>query len=82
MSSFLCRKNSKEKIYDIEFGFCKVRLSFRPEQLYLVVIKGFGQDPLMLLTNVEMRKNRSVLTWAVDAYLTRWRVEETIRYIR
>ena len=72
----------KEKIYDIEFGFCKVRLPFRPEQLYLVVIKGFGQDPLMLLTNVEMRKNRSVLTWAVDAYLTRWRVEETIRYIK
>ena len=72
----------KEKSYCLEFGFLKVRLPFRPEQLYLVVIRGFGEEPLMLLTNVEMKKKRSVLTWAVDAYLTRWKVEETIRYIK
>jgi len=72
----------KERSYSIEFGFLKVCLPSRPEQLYLVVIKGFGQDSLMLLTNVRMEKKRAVLSWALDAYLTRWRVEETIRYIK
>lgn len=72
----------REKTYLIEYGFLKVRLPFRSEQLYMVVVKGFGQEPLMLLTNVPMRKRRSVLWWAVEAYLTRWRVEETIRFIK
>ena len=72
----------KEKHYYIEFGFRKVQLPHRSERLYLVVVKGFGEEPLMLLSNVEMRKKRSVLWWALDAYLTRWRVEETIRYIK
>jgi hypothetical protein len=75
-------QKGKEKQYYIEFGFRKVQLPHRSERLYLVVVKGFGEEPLMLLSNVEMRKKRSVLWWALDAYLTRWRVEETIRYIK
>lgn len=72
----------REKSYTVEYGFLKVRLPFRSQQLYMVVVKGFGQKPLMLLTNVPMRKRRSILWWAVEAYLTRWRVEETIRFIK
>ena len=72
----------KEKCYCLEVGFLNVRLPFRPEQLFLVVIRGFGDEPMMLLTNVEMKKKRSVLAWALDVCLTRWKVEETIRYIR
>jgi hypothetical protein len=75
-------EKGREKTYLIEYGFLKVRLPFRSEQLYMVVVKGFGQEPLMLLTNVPMRKRRSVLWRAVEAYLTRWRVEETIRFIK
>lgn len=75
-------KNGKEKVYIIEFGFKKVKLPGRSEQLYLVVAKGFGAKPMMLLTNVKMRKNRKVLWWMVQAYLTRWRVEDTIRFIK
>jgi len=71
-----------EKSYGVEYGFLRVRLPFRSEHLYLVVAKGFGQKPLMLLTDVPMRKRRSLLWWAVEAYLTRWRVEETIRFIK
>ncbi|MFH1891872.1 MAG: transposase [Candidatus Zixiibacteriota bacterium] len=29
-----------------------------------------------------MRKNRDVLSWVVTSYHTRWRVEETIRFIK
>lgn len=72
----------REKNYHLEYGFRKVRLPWRTEQLYMVVVKGFGETPMMLLTNVKMRKKRSLLWWAVQAYITRWRVEETIRFIK
>ena len=78
----LKEQQGKEKQYYIEFGFRKVQLPHRCEPLYLVVVKGFGEEPLMLLTTVPMRKKRSLLWWAVEAYLTRWRIEETIRYIK
>lgn len=51
----------KQKHYYIEFGFRKVRLPHRAERLYLVVVKGFGEEPLRLLTTVTMGKKRSVL---------------------
>jgi len=76
-------KDGKEKAYFIQFGFVPVRLPEHPErQLWLVVVRGFGQKPLMLLTTEPMRRNRKVLWWIVQAYLTRWRVEDTIRFIK
>ena len=50
--------------------------------LWLVVVRGLGETPMMLLTNLSLRKNRKVLWWVVSAYLTRWRVEEAIRFIK
>ena len=76
-------KDGKEKAYHIQFGFAPVRLPEHPKrQLWLVVVKGFGQKPLMLLTTEPMRRSRRVLWWIVQAYLTRWRVEDTIRFIK
>ncbi len=76
-------KEGEEKTYFIDFGFLPVRLPECPERpLWLVVIKGFGKKPLMILTTEPMRRNRNVLWWAVEAYLTRWKVEDTIRFIK
>lgn len=50
--------------------------------LWLVVVRGLGAEPMMLLTNLPLRKKRSVLWWVVAAYLTRWRVEEAIRFTK
>ena len=50
--------------------------------MYLLVIKGFGVKPLILLTTIELRKKRSLLWWVLESYLTRWRIEETIRFIK
>lgn len=36
----------------------------------------------MLLTTEPMSRNRKNLWWVVQAYLTRWRVEDTIRFIK
>ena len=58
----------KEKVYHLEFGYRfatlttsrKVKLPGHKEQLYLVV-KGFGEEPLMILTNVEIKRSRRSL---------------------
>lgn len=82
-ATIIKEKKGEEKTYSIEFGFVPVRLPEWPERsLWLVVVKGFGKTPLMLLTTEPMRRNRKVLWWAVEAYITRWRVEETIRFIK
>jgi hypothetical protein len=82
-STIIKEKDGKEKAYSIEYGYTPVRLpEWRERPLFLVVVKGFGTKPLMLLTTEPMRRNRNILWWAVEAYLTRWRVEDTIRFIK
>ena len=44
------------------------------------MVKGFGQDPLMLLTNLALRRSRKLLWRMVKRYLRRWSIEETIRF--
>jgi len=79
----LKEKDGEEKAYFIHFGCVPVRLPECPERpLWLVLVKGFGKEPMMLLTTEPMRRSRKVLWWAVEAYLTRWRVEDTIRFIK
>jgi hypothetical protein len=72
----------EEKAYSISYGFRKVKLPGRKERLYMVVVKGFGSEPMMLLTTEEVRKKRQRLWWFVEAYITRWRIEETIRFVK
>jgi hypothetical protein len=36
----------------------------------------------MLLTNVPLKKTRKSLWWAVQSYMTRWTIGETIRFIK
>ena len=54
----------------------------RKEPLFLVVVKGFGRDPMMLLTTQKLQKNRQCLWWIIQAYLIRWKIEETIRFVK
>lgn len=70
----------KERVFHIHFGFRKVFLPGRKEQLYLLVVKGIGDDPLMLLTNIALRRSRKVLWKMVKRYFRRWAIEETIRF--
>ncbi len=68
------QKNGQDQI----IGKRCVRLPERPNQLlWLVVVHGYGEKPLMLLT----KKNKAA--WEiVEAYLVRWRIEETIRFAK
>lgn len=75
-------EKGEEKAYTVDYGFRKVKLPGRRKLLYLVVVKGFGSDPMMLLTTEEVWKSRKRLWWFVEAYITRWRIEETIRFVK
>lgn len=72
----------KEEAYNLEYGFRKIKLPECEKQLYLLIIKGFGVKPLILLTTIELRRKRSLLWLVLESYLTRWRIEETIRFIK
>ena len=72
----------KENIYHLKFGFKKVYFPGRDEQLGLLVVKGFGQTPMMLLTTEPVRRSQKVLWHLIKAYMRRWAIEETIRFIK
>jgi hypothetical protein len=75
-------KDGKERTYELTFGYRRVRLPNRKEPLYLLVVKGFGDKPLMLLTTIALRKSFKFLWHILRAYLKRWAIEEVIRYIK
>ncbi|MGH7868305.1 MAG: transposase [Candidatus Dormibacteraceae bacterium] len=76
-------QDGKEKTYELRYGAEPIHLSGRPEQLWLVVVAGFGEAPLMLLTDLPIAaKDSQSLWWIVQIYLTRWKIEETFRCIK
>ena len=75
--------HGKECDVPISFGAMPVRLPMHPEkELHLVVVKGFGQDPMMLLTSLPVDGTFKSQWRIVEGYLSRWRIEETIRFVK
>ena len=75
--------HGKECNTQISFGSMPVRLPNYPEKaLHMVVVKGFGQDPMMLLTSLPVSESFESMWTIVNGYLTRWRIEETIRFVK
>ena len=76
-------EEGKEKVYNIQYGYLPVRLPIHCKTpLWLLVVKGFGAKPLMLLTTEPLRRNRKVLRGILLSYIKRWSIEETIRFIK
>jgi hypothetical protein len=80
--TLIWEKRENETAYDISFGFCRVYLPDIPLPLGLVVVRGFGEEPMMLLTNLPLKKNRRILLRIVKSYITRWGIEEAIRFVK
>ena len=71
-------QDGQEKVYDLRYGAEPIRLPGRSEQLWLVVIAGFGEAPLMLLTNlpVTAKDSQSLVDRAnLPDALENWRVQ-------
>jgi hypothetical protein len=72
----------QEKVYELRYGAEPFRLPGREEELTLVVVAGFGKEPLLLLTNLLRVRDSPALWGIVQIYLTRWKIEETFRFIK
>jgi len=49
----------------------------------MVVVAGFGEKSLVLLTNLVSRARDSEALWRiVEIYLTKWKIEETFRFLK
>ena len=78
------KSHGRELEVPIEYGSLPVRLPDHPGvALRLVVVKWPGSEkPMMLLTTLRAARSRRSLQQVVEGYLTRWRVEETIRFVK
>jgi len=76
-------KHGKEQRYRISYGYVQVRLPDKQKvPLYMLVVKGLGEKPMMLLTTLSLNRNRRVLRNILQSYIKRWSIEETIRYLK
>lgn len=77
-------EDGRVKDYTIEYGALTVSIPDDPDKWYtLVVIKGYGKHPMLLLTNQEVNNNNhKELYNIIQMYLTRWKCDECFRYIK
>jgi hypothetical protein len=80
-TTIIREEGAKERVYHLGFGGTTVRLPGSKKPLSLMVVWGFGQKPLMLLSTLP-RGSRKRAWRIVQSYLARWRVEETIRFMK
>lgn len=64
----------------LTLGRATVHLAWHPAPLTLVVVKGYGEKPMMLLTNLDITEKGP--DWILEIYLTRWKCEESYRFIK
>ena len=75
-------KKNKEKIYELELGYRPVKFPEWDKRLNLVVIRGFGKKPMMLLTSLSLTRSRKSLLRILESYIRRWDIEEQIRFMK
>ena len=82
--SVMFKSHNKVHNVRVKYGSMPVRLPIRPDaDLHLVVVKWpGGEKPMMLLTTLNAVRTRKALWEVVQGYITRWRVEDTIRFIK
>lgn len=73
------KRGGRQKTYHLQLGSGQVSLPQRQEALTLVVIKGFGKEPLMLLTTLKRPKAHQLMS-ILKIYLCRWSIEEVLRH--
>ena len=67
----------------ISFGAMPVRIPAHPDRLlHTVVAKGFGREPMMPVTSLPVDGSLKSQWRVVEGHLSRWRIEETIRFAR
>jgi hypothetical protein len=72
----------KEIQFHIKYGSMPVYLPDFKNPLTMVVIKGFSNQPMMLLTSFQINSKQNDIWFIVKSYIKRWSIEETIRFVK
>ena len=76
-------QDGQEDKTTVSYNALPVKLPGRRYPLFLVVVKGFGKMPMMLLTSCPVNLKSKESMWRiVEIYLTRWKCDESFRYIK
>ena len=77
-------KEGKEKVKNISYGSAIIKIdALKNQELNLVIVKGFGQSPMLIFTNKTVNNVIPETVWKiVEIYLTRWKCEEVFRYVK
>ena len=68
----------KGKSHEAYLSHVKVKITASKKDVYLVLVYGITEHPMMLVTNKEIRSREDVLKVA-KLYFSRWRIEEYFR---
>src|SRR5690606_34248080 len=68
--------------FNIRYGCMPGKPREIKNPLYMEVVKGFSGQPMMLLTSLPIGPMEKDLWFVISAYLRRWSIEETIRFIK
>lgn len=72
-----------ERVLELCYGTAQVRLpGHQHKALTLLVVDGVGEEPLLVLTDWSVGRSKRRMRKVLESYLARWRVEETIRFIK
>ena len=76
-------EGGKEQKVTIRYASLPVKLPNHGYPLFLIVAKGFGKEPMMLLTNCPVKMKVKETIWhVIEIYLTRWKCDESFRSIK
>ena len=68
----------KGKKHDAYLSHVKVQITASKKDIYLVLVYGITEHPMMLATNKEIKSKKDVVNIALT-YFSRWRIEEYFR---
>jgi hypothetical protein len=71
----------KEARFHIRYGSMSVQLPEFKNPLTMVVIKGLSGQPMILLSSIRTNSPKD-LWFIISAYMKRWSIEETIRFVK
>lgn len=63
---------------EVMISYTKATLPFNKKEYTLVIVYGLGENPMKLLTNINIESKEYVIN-VVRLYFTRWRIEEYFR---
>ena len=74
-------KDKHGKKIECKISYIPVRLcEFPNKTLVLVAVYGFGAQPMLLLTNLDVSEKKKLCMIATKVYLMRWRIEEYFKF--